>query len=289
MKNLLLTAALVMLLLPLPAFAETIGHVVAMDGISTVDRNQTTLVTEVGMELEENDWVRTGDSTKVKIILFDGSIISMGPKVKLAMQKFKVNKQEKKSETLIKLLSGSVRFWVGKIFKNRNFHVRTPTAVAGVRGTHFVIQTSLENETTSITTISGTVAVTLPASEISEPGKKDEQVVVVPAGEEIQLKDTDKDLKNITPVKYDKKRIKALLKETYIPISLESFKKFNGKWIGGASVGLTPDEYNSIGSAPFSTLDAMEHEFGADRPMGKELAPTTEGILDYQPNGGVLK
>ncbi|GAB4306571.1 MAG: hypothetical protein Kow0090_21720 [Myxococcota bacterium] len=286
--NCIATMVLVMaFLMPSFAFGDTIGYVVAMDGISTIDRRQTTLVTEVGMEIEESDWIRTGDSTKVKIILNDGSVISLGPRVKMAMERFAASEKKSEAKNYMKLLSGTVRFWVGSLFKKRSFVVTTPTAVAGVRGTHFVMQTFPEEDKTSVTTITGEVIVSLSTSEelFSEDGGRAEvegkDVAFVPAGKELEISANDKEVKNKKAKKYDKKRIKELLQETYIPLTLESFRKFNGMWIGGATVGLTPSEYNSRGSAPLSAIEALENEFGVNRPMGEDLAPQRGTLINY--------
>ena len=153
--------------------------------------------------------------------------------------------------------------------------------------TRSVIQTSPQDDTTTITTISGKVSVAPPGTEYDtaeeEPGEKsefDEKAVVVPKGKELTVEPQDRDLKTKKPKKYDKKRITELLQETHIPLSLESFQKFSGDWIGGATVGLTPDEYSSTGSAPFSVLEALELEFGAPRPMGKTPGPSRGAILN---------
>ena len=70
------------------------------------------------------------------------TVISMGPKSRLAIETFVYHPQEKKLSLIARVLRGTVSFLSGQIAKLGPdlMHIETPQASVGVRGTHVLIQ-----------------------------------------------------------------------------------------------------------------------------------------------------
>jgi hypothetical protein len=74
----------------------------------------------------------------------DGSILTLGSRTKLVIDRSVYNVKKKSRFSFFRLALGKARFWAKKLmdFKHSRFKVRTPTAVVGVRGSDFIIKTT---------------------------------------------------------------------------------------------------------------------------------------------------
>ncbi|MFH1790888.1 MAG: FecR family protein [Candidatus Omnitrophota bacterium] len=84
---------------------------------------------EVGMQVKEGDTIRTGPASKAELAFGKDlrNIISVFPNSQLTVSAFQPG--------LVHLTEGRVFTLIGRIEKGSTFEVRTPTAVAGARGT----------------------------------------------------------------------------------------------------------------------------------------------------------
>ena len=89
--------------------------------------------------LYENDTLITAERSRINAIMNDKSMLGLAPQAKLVMTKAEYNSKKDSRSTVMNLLWGSVRFIVQKVKARPNYTVRTPTAVAGVRGTDFAV------------------------------------------------------------------------------------------------------------------------------------------------------
>jgi hypothetical protein len=85
----------------------------------------------VGEEVFETDKIKTGADGEVIIALAD-SKLTIGPN---SYTKISSQSQNASSSTKLSLYGGKVGFEVNKLSAEKSFTVRTPSAVAGVRGT----------------------------------------------------------------------------------------------------------------------------------------------------------
>lgn len=93
-----------------------------------------------GLVLKSGDQIRTDPGARATISFDDQSRVELGPTSSFTVQ-------EAKPETHTMQLSlGSLRAWVTKRM-NRQFQVRTPTAVCSVRGTEFEVGVNPEGNT----------------------------------------------------------------------------------------------------------------------------------------------
>ena len=90
-----------------------------------------------GMLLEQSDTIKTGKDTSASVILFKGSIIRLDSNTKIKIKEI-INDADK---TYVKIEQDSGRTWntISKISGIDDYEVQTPTTVASVRGTAFVV------------------------------------------------------------------------------------------------------------------------------------------------------
>ncbi|MCX5806570.1 MAG: FecR family protein [Proteobacteria bacterium] len=163
------------MLLPFPVFADTIGKFNEIKGDVSLNRAKARLKPDVGDNIQTKDIIYTGDQSRARLLLADDSILRMGPKSHLEITEFLLEKNKRKS--VVSLKAGNLYTKVEKFLdSNSNFEVRTPTAVAGARGTAWLTVVEVVNNIaqSSIYALEQTVAVMNPL--ISS------QVVAVTAG-----------------------------------------------------------------------------------------------------------
>lgn len=130
------------------------------------------------------DIIVTGAASRAKLRFNNKAILTMGPHSRISILEY-----AKKSgdASLLKLTYGKVRtFFKGnkkksKASKKALFRIKTPTAVAGVRGTDFYLSYNPNQEVTEQATIKGKVEV-----EQVETGQK----VMVEKGQQVKVKTT---------------------------------------------------------------------------------------------------
>lgn len=88
----------------------------------------------IGTRVTDKSKIQTGFNGKAVVTMNNGSRITVGKATLIGMEKYATGKYG--SQTNVNLRIGSITASVSKRNKGRNyFRVRTPTAVAGVRGT----------------------------------------------------------------------------------------------------------------------------------------------------------
>lgn len=88
--------------------------------------------------IDEGDSVKTGSDGRVEMKFNDGSKYTIGNDSEVEVTEFKIIRKEKR-EALFSLSSGKMRAKVAKFSGKSDIKVKTPTAVAGVKGTDFII------------------------------------------------------------------------------------------------------------------------------------------------------
>jgi hypothetical protein len=117
------------------------------------------LPVEKGMPLEQKDRLKTGSDAYAEILYDDGSIVKMEANSELTLEEVSADSRSKK-------IASKISLWFGRLLLNivsfthsqSRFSVKTPTVVAGVRGTEFVVE-SLTEEQSDIGVVNGQVSV----------------------------------------------------------------------------------------------------------------------------------
>ena len=150
---------LCLILAPQPGFGfqapggttQKAGSVTALDPAAT--RNGADVA--IRDQVQWNDELQTTSTGRLRVNLQDGSILSLGSNSQMRV----VEHNPATQQTTLELLYGRLRSQVVKLTQpNSRFEVRTPTAVAGVIGTDFVIIATADR--TTVIVFSGIVQVT---------------------------------------------------------------------------------------------------------------------------------
>ncbi len=143
------------------AAAEPAGRILSIEGAPQVERNGAAPV-----DLRRSDTVFVGDiirtgEGRAKIMFEDNSLMTLDRNTDLRITQFLFRKKSQKRESMFDLLQGRAKALVSQFFSSReDFRVRTPTAVAGVRGTHFLVEAlGGESGDSKVTVFSGAVGV----------------------------------------------------------------------------------------------------------------------------------
>jgi FecR-like protein len=126
-----------------PGKGKAIGTLKAIKGmVLTIHRDEkTAYILKKGNKLYTHDTLISEEQSKAQAELNDGSFITLGPYTKIVFDKSVYDPSKPARNSLLNLIFGKARFIVTKLanFRNSRFKVRTPTAVAGVRGSDFAI------------------------------------------------------------------------------------------------------------------------------------------------------
>ena len=159
--------------------------------------------------------VKTGAKAIVDIY-FQGSVIRILEKSSVVMKELVKNLKDNKELTELYVENGKVFSKVTrKLTEGEKFRVNTPTAVAGVRGTEFLV--SEEDGKSNIACIEGTVAVKESASDDStfvdvEAGKE----ANVEKGKPVSVSDLkQQNLENIRRIKDEIKEIREDIRRKF--------------------------------------------------------------------------
>jgi hypothetical protein len=130
----------------------------------------------VGQDIPVNATVKTGPNSRVVLQCDDKTIITVGPDTEIALDDL-VGKAGPEHNVLIRLLRGIV----GIVAPNRTwnkFEVETSVAIASVRSTEWLVESSLESGTAVFVTV-GSVDV-----------QAAQQAYILMKGEGVTLQDT---------------------------------------------------------------------------------------------------
>lgn len=163
------------------AFANVHGTMMVVKGDVKVTSAKTKQTTpgKVGTKVYPGDTITSGPDSRAKIIMSDKNVINVSPESRITIAKYENDGKNSRNVDL-KVDYGKVRATVEQKYdgEKNKFNIRTPTAVAGVRGTDFLTGFNPKTQSTTIITFSGVVAVGKPG-----PGGQIVNPVMVKPGE----------------------------------------------------------------------------------------------------------
>lgn len=120
----------------------------------------------IGQKVFPRDSIITAKDSRAKVVMSDSNVINVSPETEIQIEKYEFNAKNKKApkNVLLKVLYGKVRNKVNQKYngKDSKFQVKTPSAVAGVRGTDFMLAVSQavgsDIPKTTATTFEGSVS-----------------------------------------------------------------------------------------------------------------------------------
>ena len=150
--------------------AGPVGFVAGVRGDVTLTRGQQTIEARIGLAVEQGDELATGKKSRLKMLLSDDSVVALGSSSRLVLAEHLFSSKSKARITRIQLLGGLVRALVQKSVSgaNADSQVASGTAVAGVRGTEFVLDAT--GQAPRLATLSGAVAWSAAGGPLVEVG-----------------------------------------------------------------------------------------------------------------------
>ena len=117
-----------------------VATVQKVSGMATVVRQGQTVSAKIGLEIYQNDTLRTGPDGSLGVVFRDDTLLSMGPESVLVIDEFVFAPKQGKFSIVIRMLKGTAAYLSGLISKlaPESAHFKTPTASIGIRGTKFV-------------------------------------------------------------------------------------------------------------------------------------------------------
>ncbi|MBI5190319.1 MAG: FecR domain-containing protein, partial [Nitrospirae bacterium] len=141
----IITGALIMAVLfsAMSYAAEPVGRILAVKGtVSVVHAGAKKPVPGAkNAQVFLGDRLSTGKASKVKLLMKDESIVTLGQSSELTVDQFVYAPETNTRKSVLKLASGMVRNLIAKSFSGIGsvFEVHTPTAVAGAMGTENLV------------------------------------------------------------------------------------------------------------------------------------------------------
>lgn len=143
------------------AFAESMYGVlmVVKGSVKVQSASKQTTDAKVGSKVIEGDTIITGADARAKVVMADRNVINVNPDTQVVIAKYENDAASGKKNVEMNLLQGKVRNNVEQTYdgEKNKFLIKTPTAVAGVRGTQFLAGFNPQTQMTSIVTFKGSV------------------------------------------------------------------------------------------------------------------------------------
>jgi hypothetical protein len=113
----------------------------------------------LGAEVYPKDVIITGKDARAKIVMVDNNEINVSPESQIEIQHYEYDPSAGKKDVTLNVIYGKVRSKVEQKYdgKTTKFQIKTPSAVAGVRGTDFLTSFDRGNGQSQITTFQGRV------------------------------------------------------------------------------------------------------------------------------------
>jgi hypothetical protein len=158
--------ALMLMSINAPA-ADSVGFVAQSKGDANVIRSGESLQATMGMEIHEGDKLITGNKARLKVLFSDDALVALGANTEVVVTRHLFKPAENSRTTRIELLGGKLRALVQRVVAGNkaDFEVKTSNAVAGVRGTEFVLVADADRNGPRLYTFSGSVALQGPDGE----------------------------------------------------------------------------------------------------------------------------
>jgi hypothetical protein len=119
------------------------GTIKRLSGTVFIERDGSQLPASVGMEVLRNDTINTGKPGGVGLTLIDDTLLSAGPGTRLNLSEVRFDSTTNEGRLWLRLYKGAIHVITGLIAREspQNVRIETPTAVMGVRGTEFIVET----------------------------------------------------------------------------------------------------------------------------------------------------
>lgn len=143
------------------------AHAESRFGIVLISKGNVKIITSsgtekngaIGLDILEGDTLSTGSESSAKIVTLDRNVIVVGEKSEIVFEKY-LHENQKQKAVVIDVKEGSIRSSIKNKYdqKDEYYQIKTPTSVAGVRGTDFYVEHDKTNKENVICTFEGKVS-----------------------------------------------------------------------------------------------------------------------------------
>jgi len=166
MKAITMFGCLALILgLAVPAWAlDEAGRVTEVQGtVQALHNDGQADLLKLNAKVYVGDRIQTGPSGRVTMLFLDDSVLTLAPKTKIEINSLVYKPKENLRNSVFSLVEGKLKAVVGGWFsetgQETQWQLRTPTAVAGVRGTSLVAEVG-GNGGSTFAGLSGVIGVT---------------------------------------------------------------------------------------------------------------------------------
>ena len=207
---------------------DAAGQVAALEGAAEVSRAGATQPIKAGDPVYVGDKLKTAPGSKLRLLLNDDSVLTLAASTEMVLTEQDVGADQAKSN--LGLLGGTMRALVTERYgtPGSKFEVETPTAIAGVRGTGFVISYDMTTGTTTVLGLFDTTWVR---------GKKGRGEVTVGPDRSTEVRRGGLPRR---PVAADGLRLRRLIEATDARVALDQEGPGDAPAAGGGGGGLPP-------------------------------------------------
>lgn len=207
--------------------AENAGQVASLEGTADVVRGGATQPLKAGDAVFVGDKLKTAAGAKLRLLLRDDTVLTLAASTELVVNEQVLGGDQ--SQSSFGMLGGTLRALVPDRYgtPGSKFQVETPTAIAGVRGTGFLITYDPRSGTTTVVGLFDTTWVR---------GKNGKGEVTVGPQTSTEVRRGGQPRR---PVKADKLRVQRLVDATDVRLTPESSTPPSGPATDG-SPGVTP-------------------------------------------------
>ncbi|MFZ2169818.1 MAG: FecR domain-containing protein [Methylococcaceae bacterium] len=132
--------------LPASAQDDVIGFVKTVQGEATVLTAKTIVKAQPGTPLYLGSVLKTGEEGSLGVTFKDNTVMSFGPDTEVTVDEYHYAPAKGDLKLVTSIAKGTLHYISGVIakLKPEAVTVKTPTAIIGVRGTHFLVKAEAE-------------------------------------------------------------------------------------------------------------------------------------------------
>ncbi len=211
--------AVFFIFLPTYAFADVSGIMMIIKGDVQVVTKGKAEKAKAGRKVLEGDIIKTAVDGRAKIVMSDKNILNISPSSSVEISTYKNDPSTNSRKVELKVDYGKVRASVEQKYdsEKNTFLIKTPTAVAGVRGTEFTVSFNQNLRKTEIITFNGLVAF----GNIDKSGKPTNIVMVRPG----ERSESSASQPPALPIKVDSQELEKQNQDSQIDYSKNNSEK----------------------------------------------------------------
>jgi len=138
-----------------------------LEGPVSFTRDKARLPAELDMSLLPGDTVETGKDAQAEVTFDDSSTLDLDPETRFGISEMAKDSASGQRTVRTSLLSGELQARIAKLAQNSTFEIESPTSVAAVRGTEFIVAYR-PGQPTQVTVLIGRVGVRRPRIKEAE-------------------------------------------------------------------------------------------------------------------------